>query len=437
MRAFSLRDALLYSLVALTSGLVLSVTNIGRAQEPAPPQTPPPAPAPAAPAYTPPATDPAVATPPAGPAVVTSAQPAETPPSAAVPGIPVEPQPLAPESTTPDPDEAPAPPDTPIQVEVGGGMILLYVQPLEDPDGSPDAKPLFEIFEARLRLDAKFDRYRIHITPRFRDTKERGFFPGESWVEEAWAGAVFGPTILKVGKIYAQFGKFWDNSFYGNTQEFDGLKLDLGHGVSWEGKLHEDAQFGLNFYLQYFVMDGTTNYALPDRDTHTYANSHRRNQLIARAEPVIKLSDDMKLVFGASAMYFRADLAAAANDDVGRLAIDATFTAGGLGVWAEYSHQFGRHVAEWPVEGGSDENQYVMVGGEYTYDWFTVRYNFNMGIYSPEGVDYSETRHVPGISATLTEHLVLFLEWAYSQQHVDDETLLEGNNLFFTVHGKF
>jgi hypothetical protein len=330
----------------------------------------------------------------------------------------------------------PEPTKTPIDVEVGGGMILYYYQPLQDPDSGP-VKNNFEIFEARLRLDARFGRYRVHITPRIRDTKERAYFPGESWVEEAYAAALLGAVTIKLGKVYAHFGKFWDNSWYGNAQQYDGLKLDLNHGLSIEGALEEGLPFDLNFWVQYFIIDGTTSYAQPNRDTQTIPGAHRRNQFFARAEPILELNDSMKLTFGASGMYAQADIPSLPDkQDVSRFAVDVTFNAGGLAAWAEYSQQFGRHVTEFPAPGvSSDDNRYVMLGVEYKYDWLTGRYNFNYGNYNQ--VDYSETRHIPGIAATLDDHLTLLLELVFANGNLGGDSVLLDNSLNLTIHSNF
>jgi hypothetical protein len=349
--------------------------------------------------------------------------------------------------TAADPDdydqEKTPPADDDFELTVGGGLVLYYYQPLKG-----DKDNFFEIFEAKLNLDATFDIFGLHVAPRFRDTPERGFFPGTTWVEEAYASARLGPTTLKVGKVYRQFGRFWDNSFYGNAQEYDGLKLDPNHGISLEGVLAPEEPLGMTFFAQYFVIDGTTNYALPTRDTHTIPGAHRRNQLVGRVEPFLELSDLTTLKLGLSAEYFEADLPAPVGEqDVGRLAVDATVIVGGLTVWGEFTRQFGRHVTDFPFAGmaamgttaavpgrSSDENNYIMVGGEYTYDRFTLRYNFNQGDYAE--VDYKETRHVPGLSVALHEHLSVLLEYALAHAHVAGSSTLLDSSINVTIHGK-
>ena len=77
------------------------------------------------------------------------------------------------------------------------------------------------------------------------------------WIEEAYGWLTAGPVTLQAGKIYSRLGLFWDNSFYGNIQAFDGLKVDPDYGLAVEGSLGERA--GLAFAAQYFLVDGRTN----------------------------------------------------------------------------------------------------------------------------------------------------------------------------------
>ena len=334
-------------------------------------------------------------------------------------------------------------PDT-LEVNIGGGLILFYYQPLRSGYDN-----FFEIFEARLRMDAKYGRYRMHITPRFRNTLERAFFPGVSWVEEAYFAAEFGPTILKVGKVYRQFGRFWDNSFIGNVHIYDGLKLDMNHGLSYEGTLAEKEQMGLGFALQYFIIDGTTNYSLPGRDTVSIPGARRRNQVVGRVEPFMKFGDRMTAKLGLSGEYFQADLPGpTGKQNVTRFGVDATYTFDKLSVWAEFTRQWGRHTTEFPFPSvpatddtdrtagrSSNRVNYVLAGGEYTYSLFTVRYNYSVGDYRQ--VQLKETRHVPGFAVTLNQYLMALLEWSYVRHHTEARTTVIDSALVLTLHGKF
>src|ERR1019366_1019745 len=117
-------------------------------------------------------------------------------------------------------------------------------QPLE----LAGAKNNLSLFFANLVVDAKSGIWGLHVEPRFRDTKLRGFFGGTSWAQEVYASVSLNrETTLKVGKEYSHFGLFWDNSFYGNVQVYDGLKLDPDYGLSLEGGYATAEQAGLRY----------------------------------------------------------------------------------------------------------------------------------------------------------------------------------------------
>jgi hypothetical protein len=409
-----------------------AVTAFAQAAPPAPP-TPAPPPS-ASPGSEPGAVQ---STPPSEPGVVQVAPPvppgdapAPLPDAAPVTGraLPLEEPPLPAEGT---PDD--------LKVSVGGGMILYWYQPLKGRIGGAPTRNFFEVFEAKLRVDATFGRYGVHILPIVRDTKERGFFPSVAWIQETYAFARFEPVTIKVGKVFSQFGRFWDNSFYGNAQEYDGLKLDPNHGISIEGKVGEQERMGLQFFAQYFIIDGVTNYSLPNRDTMSITGARRRNYLVGRVEPFVKVGAITTLKLGLSGGFFQADIPGFSKQGVGRIAVDGTVMVENLTAWAEYIHQFGNHLETSPFDGTDMDTPYqkadwLMIGGEYTYGRLTVRYNYNLGSYSP--IDYKETRHVPGIAFALHDNLFVLLEWALAHRHNAGEATLLDNSLNLTIHGK-
>jgi len=384
--------------------------------------------------------------------VSTSVPPADDAP---VQDLPVEPTAAPAQPPVRDPNAGQAPqsggrPLAPIQrykdeleVDIGGGLILLYVQPLRKGYDN-----LYEVFEGRLRLDARYGRFLVHVTPRFRNTKERDFFPGISWVEEGYIGVEFGPAIVKTGKVYRQFGRFWDNSFIGNLQ-YDGLKLDMNHGISLEGILGKKERAGLGFALQYFIIDGTTNYSLPGRDTVAIPGARRRNQIVGRVEPFYQLTDTINVKLGLSGEYFEAHLPdPTGKQDVTRFAVDTTLTAGGFSFWAEYTKQLGRHVTAFPIlptpavgavparpGRSSDNNNYYLVGGEYTYSLLTARFNFSLSDYTE--VDVKELRYVPGLSVTLNAHFMALLEYQRVKSQLPGRDRLDDSSLYVTLHAKF
>jgi hypothetical protein len=346
-------------------------------------------------------------------------------------------------------EAAPAPAAPARALAVGGGAILWYYQPFI-PDTTNDNN--VSIFFANVLLDAKLGRFGFHVEPRFRNGKLRPFFDGPAWVQEAYGYTTLksdeGALTLKAGKAYSQFGLFWDNSFYGNVQVYDGLKLDPDYGLSLEGALAEQGRFGLHGWLQYFLIDGATNVSLQGRDTISLPGGHRRNQLIGRLEPFARLGDKGLLKLGLSGERLTADLGAAGKHGVLRGAADLTFSWDTLTLWAEYTRQNGQSVTEFPVAGtaatattpaiaghASEHNNYALAGGEYTYGLVTARYVFSLGDYHDLGV--KETMHVPAISVALDPGLSLLAELVLWQRHSDASTSYLDRSLNVTLAGHF
>ena len=380
-----------------------SLTSSALAQTAAPA----PAPAPAAPAVpAPPA--------PASPAPVANQAkaPAAAPPPAPPPTS--EPTTATPIEAGPKTLTAAALPPWLHNLSVGGGVILYLYQPTIS-----GGKNNLDVFFANLLLDGKWGNWGLHLEPRFRDTKLRPFFDGPVWLQEAYASASFDPVTIKVGKAYKKLGLFWDNSFYGNIQVYDGLKLDPNYGVSVEGSLGQ--RLGAEFSAQYFVVDGRSNVSLQGRDTLSVPGARRRNAFVGRLQPFFKFDQETNgtIAVGVSAEHFTADLPTG-KDGVTRFAVEAKGTYEHAGIWGEFLLQRGKHVTDFPVAGdptatppvagqASGKNRYFEVGGEYTYWRLTARYNVSFAKYSDVGV--SEVMHVPALGVKLHDNVSLLGEY--------------------------
>jgi hypothetical protein len=345
----------------------------------------------------------------------------------------------------PAPIDAPAAtepfPEWTRHVKLGGGAILYYYQPLKkgwDNDLS--------FFHGRIDLDVNVGAFGFHIEPRFRDSKLRPFFDGPAWIEEGYASWKIAPfATLKVGKQYSRLGLFWDNSFYGNVQVYDGLKLAPDYGASIEGTFGD--RVGLNYWAQFFIADGRTNVSLQGRDTVSVAGARRRNEVVLNAEPFVKFGDDGLLRVGVSLQHLEADLPSD-EKQVLRLAAHAKLTVAGLGVWGEILHQNGRHVTDFPFAGtpatddaravpgrASGDNTYFEVGAEYTLANFTLRYNVSRGNYAD--VKVYEWLHVPAISYKVAEPLTLLAELVFWRRHTEDGSTDVDKSLNVTLIANF
>jgi hypothetical protein len=336
------------------------------------------------------------------------------------------------------PDEPPHAATAPSQqvnpdVKLGGGVILYYYQPTKTGRGNVG------VFFANLLLDAQWDNFGLHLEPRFRDTKLRPFFEGPAWLQEAYASASFAPISIKVGKVYKRSGGlFWDNSFFGNVQVYDGLKLDPNYGVSVEGSVGKE--LGLDFAAQYFVVDGSTNVSLQSRDTISIQGARRRHTKALKAEPWIHLGTDTELRLGGSFEHFVADIPDA-HDRVWRAGGDVKLTsdlgdAGSFGVWGEYLHQAGRHVIDHPAEAsGSDDTDYFLAGAQYSFWILTARYNLSHANYRGAGI--KETLQVPGLGVNIHEHLTLLGELAHWRQFTSQGRIPYNDSVNITLHGRY
>ncbi len=319
---------------------------------------------------------------------------------------------------------------------IGGGLILYYYQPTS---GGGDNN--FSVFYANLLLDGEWGNFGLHVEPRFRDSKLRTFFDGPAWLQEAYGSANLGPVTIKVGKSYKRLGLFWDNSFYGNVQVYDGLKLDPNYGVSLEGELGKT--FGVDFSAQYFIVDGGTNVSLANRDTLYIAGARRRNALVGRVAPIFRFGDTGSAQVGISAEHFTADIPGA-EDGVTRLAADAKVTFGRFGAWGEVLRQDGRHVTDFPYPAtttppgpgrSSGDNRYLLAGAEYGIGPVTLRYNVSYADY--HDVDVTELMHVPAIGVSANEHLSILAEYVHWTRDTNEGDVDVDKSLNVTVSGNF
>jgi hypothetical protein len=377
-----------------------------------------------------------------GTASVSSAQsiPAEgTAPSAVAPEKEPVPDAPAAQPSAVAPTAAHEPDPSP-KLTLGAGAILWFYQPLTE-----GTKNNLEVFWANIVADGILGPFGLHLEPRFRDTKLRSFFAGSAWLQEAYGSAEVPYAKIKVGKVYSRLGLFWDNSFYGNVQVYDGMKLAPNYGISIEGGT--GGSTGVNYVAQYFVIDGGTNVSLTGRDTLSIAGSHRRNEGIVRLEPFAALAATTTLKVGLSASSLQADLPDGRHT-VYRGAADVAITGKGFGLWGEVLRQDGATVTDFPYAGSpatasapatagraSAKNDYILAGGEYTYDRFTLRYNFSLGSYAD--VSVKERMHVPAFSVKANDNLSLLTEVVFWDRSAPEGSSKVDRSLNVTLYGHF
>ena len=324
------------------------------------------------------------------------------------------------------------------KLEVGAGLILYAYLPL-----SAHVPSTIEVYYASLLLDGTYGQFGMHVEPRVRDTKLRPFYTSNVWIEEAYAYVDWEPFFIKVGKAYSRLGLFWDNSFYGNLQSFDGLKLDPDIGISAEGRV--GARFGLAFWGQFFI-DGRTNISLDGRDTISIPGASRRNMAVAQIEPFVRLGSQSIVKLGLSAEYFRAELPEEEHD-VFRIAEHVVIVVEGWQAWAEFLLQHGQSVTDFPYPGtpatattpaipgrASAHNRYLLLGTEYTFHGLVGRYNFSLARY--DDVDVTEWIHEPGLGFLINSQFSALAEYVlWKRSAPEGETTFDSSvNLTLNAH---
>jgi len=317
--------------------------------------------------------------------------------------------------------------------DIGGGFLLWHYHPFLD--GVDDNT---EIYYANLVIDGHYDDFGIHFEPRFRDTPLRPFFESNIWIQElymSWKPCDSSAGVLKVGKVYTQFGRFWDGVFYGNIPYFDGLKLDPDLGLSWESSFALGDATKVDYSAQLFDRDGETNGSLQGRDTLSIAK--QRDIVVGRIAPTFTLGENTTLTAGVSGMHFEADLVGpAANSNVTRANGELSLATGGFTVFGDYTHQNGNHVVDFPLPGStSGDIDYVMSGTSYTWKDWTFRYTYSSGDYNDD--DVKEQLHMPGVVWQFHPHLSLWLEYVYWDRDTAGDNDIVDRSMNVVLYGSF
>lgn len=325
----------------------------------------------------------------------------------------------------------------------------------------------FSIFTFNLIGDAVYQETGFHSELRVSDTWYRGFYLSNVWFQEIYLYYKQPHYIFKVGKEYTHFGRFWDGSYYGNVMYFDGLKLSPDAGFSFEGDFANTHGYKLNYYLQYFVIDGTTNgsldnnsqpgeggpggaqlgsgaplvgadipanYNISGRDTISIPSSHRRNTTIARVVPTFDIAGG-ELQLGLNYEYLLADIEPAGffgprRVNVNRNAVDLTYTRGPFMIFFEHAHQHGQSVVDYPIpQDASVRVDYNWTGLSYKHDKIIYYYNYSEAFYRTQNVH--EVTQIPGFSYSFKKYLTAAFEYGYWYRETGPTFHMNDNSLNF------
>ena len=267
-----------------------------------------------------------------------------------------------------------------------------------------------------------------HVQARFRDSGVplRPFYVNDDfWLWEAYGYLDTPLGRLKAGSIYRQFGLFWDDSWWGNVQYMDGLKLRSDYGVSLEDTPDFKDGFKIDRYLQFFFAQSRVSGAILGADSDSFAGSEMCNTFLARAVPTWKLGDKQTFALGLSATVGGIDnrptlieystnrvFASPGDQTIAGWAVDGTWTASPWKLFAEFSQLYGTLTPSHYISDGPS-NRYTdgLAGIGYTRGPLTYRCVYSFGVYdNPYG---RQGMLVPGITAKITSNVTLWFEYTY------------------------
>jgi len=262
-----------------------------------------------------------------------------------------------------------------------------------------------------------------HVEFRFRDTadKFRSFFDHTYWFYEAYGYADTQIGRIKAGRIWKRFGLDWDDTWWGDVQYFDGLKLAPDDGFSWENTWHADQTFKLDSFVQYFVAPSNISGSLADANPQSVTGSSERNVGVIRMVPTWQWGDDSSLALGISGLAGEIQNTVARGNSTSQLAwaADVTYKRGGFKVFGEVDQSFGVLNQKRYVSGGpSNRITDVLAGVTYSYGPITYRFAWSAGFdANPSGHQYL---WIPGVTVAMTKNINLYAE--YVRWDVTDHT---------------
>lgn len=310
-----------------------------------------------------------------------------------------------------------------------GADIYLYQYV---PVNVPGARAKFELYAASLQLEGQHDRWGFAADYRVRTTKLRSYFPGNTWLQQGYVSYTTDVGAVKVGSFYRRVGLVWDDSFYGNIQYFDGLKLSPDFGVGFEGTRKLNGRFGLEYSTQYFSTDSRINGSLPGRDFVSVADTRLKNDVTWRLAPVWNLRKNASLTVGISGANGVIDRDSGPHNRRTQIAGDATLQFGGVVTYAEVLRQ----AVEGPLVAPPLPATYTLVGMRWARGRYQPHVNYSQGNYHGLAAR-REYIFQPGITVQLAHGFSFIYEYTYWRSLVASTNTPLDNSLNFVLHYHF
>lgn len=283
---------------------------------------------------------------------------------------------------------------------------LYYFQPLKKAAFGGDNA--FELYSFYLNIKKEWNNFGFSASLRFRDTKLRSWHPSNIYAREIYGTKQTPLGLIKVGTFFKQVGYFWDDSFFGNVQYFDGLKLDPDTGIALEGERHLGQHWRLPYFFQFFLTSDGYHGGLTKRDAESSPGTREKNTGVIRIIPTFEFGQGRSLALGGSYLHSRINRPMGERDnDLTQLAADLELRWGPLLTYGEFLHQQGRNSVFFPRPGGSSSTQYWLAGARYDWGRFNWRMNFSLADYKGGIKEYIAQ---PGVVYSIAEGLDLWLE---------------------------
>lgn len=294
--------------------------------------------------------------------------------------------------------------------EFGAGALLFHYHPL----ALPGAVPYTEVYAAYATVGVVRGRWKSFAEVRARDDRLRPYFPGNVWLQQAWAGYDLLPDsagsrlTLRAGKTYEVLGRFWDGSFFGNLQYFSGLKLNPQFGAEAVGRLPAGAA-NVEYTLQLVSNSDRVSGALAERSIEALPGWRERDSFNGRVAAALPAG----FTLGAGAASRGAQLLRSEEIRGYRFplaALDAAWAGGPFAVFAEWTRR-GRGDLPPALTGtpAGSAATFWLLGAQATRGRVQGRYNYSRVHF----VDLARTEwiHQPGVTVTLAPGFAALAEF--------------------------
>ncbi len=309
---------------------------------------------------------------------------------------------------------------------IGGAIYLFAYAPRL-------AKDKFEIYAFLLNIDAttRDEKYGLHVQTRFRDSKLREFFLSNIWFQEAYGWTKTPIGDIHAGKFYRKVGILWDDSFFGNVQYFNGLKLNPDYGVELVGSRSLWPGFSIDYSGQFLANNDHVAGSAFGRDVESDGSARLQSAWTGRVVPGWKLGEKTSFSLGISGYTGRIDRSESGSDfRIEQVAADLTLAWGPSISYVEALKQRGQNfsplVRQGPLAGtpnalyrsGYDTATYFLAGTRWqVLDRLKARVNYSQAIY--DGAASKEVEIVPGIVFSFRPNFALIVEYDYWKTEPD------------------